>query len=1163
MKKTILVCSLIASLTAIVAFSGASPVFSNQHVARLLSERHTVRERSARKTRSSRQPLSYRGPGATHKLLIKADDVELQQRLITSKIVQRSQRYSGFTLVDVTADGLDLLEPSLLARATLRDDLNLILLRAGQIDTTGREPRVPESLREKGSKSHSLHMVQLFGPPTPDALAALESTGARVVSYIPNNAYLLWVTRNQLARVRDLTRASAIFQWNGPFHPAYKLNPHFKLGSFEQIPVSIQVFDNASAPQTLAAIKSVSRNVLMREMNAAGSIHIKVSIESIRLPEVAEMADVIAIEPWIEPKLHDERANQIVSGSVVEESAGSRTVARPTAPGYLSFLASVGFTSNLEVVVDVADSGFDSGSSESARLHRDFLDAAGNSRVQYLHDFTLDSTADPTHDSRGHGTLNASILAGFNQATGLEFNDSLGFSHGLGVAPFARIGSSKIFDNNGNFRVRSNLSDYILQAYVSGARISSNSWGSCNPSSGFCNFYGDDSIIFDSLVRDADPFAPGNQSMTIVFSAGNDGEDLGSVSIPGTGKNVITVGASENFRQGASEGAVTDGCDVGGNEADNALDVVEFSSNGPVEDGRIKPDIMAPGTHIQGAASQDPAFNGASVCGIPASAYFPPGQTLYTWSSGTSHAAPMVAGGAALAYEWLRSRSGAAPSPALVKALLLNSTNYLSGALAGGDLPGPRQGWGLMNLGRAFETTDRIILDEDASRTFTISGGPAFETTGIIGDAAKEIRAMLVWTDPPGSSTTNAPYVNQLNLEVVVNGVVYNGNNFKGQYSLPGGQPDILNNTQAVRLPPGTSGSLVVRVSPAVIAGDGVPGNGLPLDQDFALVVTNVREAPVPVLVVESADGISNGVTVEHPDGARDSFLIPGQASKITITVKNESAAADAVISAAELTLIRDGNPVNTSTASFPVVRSKGSEANPAAFQLPVPADTRCGSAAEFALKLTTSFGATVIPVRIRVGRPTETSPTQLLFDDVDGGLVKWKLKRFSVDQSVAQSGVKSYHAVDPGSDGINVQLSTLLQKKRVAIPAEAGNIRLSFRHIFNFEPGFDGGVIEISTDNGETWQDLGSRILAGGYDGKLTDVTDNPLGNRFAWTARGRPGVFSQVVINLDEFAGQRIRLRFLAGFDETTGVLEGFTGWFIDDIRITSELFGCQSRQ
>jgi hypothetical protein len=208
---------------------------------------------------------------------------------------------------------------------------------------------------------------------------------------------------------------------------------------------------------------------------------------------------------------------------------------------------------------------------------------------------------------------------------------------------------------------------------------------------------------------------------------------------------------------------------------------------------------------------------------------------------------------------------------------------------------------------------------------------------------------------------------------------------------------------------------------------------------------------------------------------------------------------------------------------------------------------------------LTTSNGQFTLPVRLRVGR--ESSQSVILEDDVDSGRVKWKRKKgFVVASGVSTSGSSSHHAVDPGeAEGDDAQLSSLFMKKQAAIPEDAGQVRLTFFHIFNFEPGFDGGVLEISTDGGETWQDLGSRVIVGGYDGKVTAASDNPLGNRLAWTSRGKPGVFSQVVINLDEFAGQRIKLRFLAGFDGATGVNDGYAGWFIDDLRISARRFTC----
>jgi hypothetical protein len=213
---------------------------------------------------------------------------------------------------------------------------------------------------------------------------------------------------------------------------------------------------------------------------------------------------------------------------------------------------------------------------------------------------------------------------------------------------------------------------------------------------------------------------------------------------------------------------------------------------------------------------------------------------------------------------------------------------------------------------------------------------------------------------------------------------------------------------------------------------------------------------------------------------------------------------------------------------------------------------------AEFRLRVTGEGGTFTLPVRVRVGRAS--AQEVLLDDDVDSMRVKWKAKKFGQATGVGTSGALSYHAVDPGKEDDDSQLSELRLKKKISIPSNAGHIRLSFFHIFNFEPGFDGGVLEISADGGATWEDLGSRIIAGGYDGKVPSTSGNPLGDRLAWTARGRAGIFSQVVINLDEFAGRRIQLRFRAGFDGATGVRDGFTGWFIDDIRLRATGFVCR---
>lgn len=92
-------------------------------------------------------------------------------------------------------------------------------------------------------------------------------------------------------------------------------------------------------------------------------------------------------------------------------------------------------------------------------------------------------------------------------------------------------------------------------------------------------------------------------------------------------------------------------------------------------------------------------------------------------------------------------------------------------------------------------------------------------------------------TDAPGPLSGNA-YINNLDLEVDVDGTTYKGNVFNVHNSVTGGTADTRNNYEAVFLPPGTNGAITVRVIPTNIAGDGVPGSGDATDQDFALVVS-------------------------------------------------------------------------------------------------------------------------------------------------------------------------------------------------------------------------------------------------------------------------------------------------------------------------------------
>ncbi|MEJ5165507.1 MAG: S8 family serine peptidase [Thermoanaerobaculia bacterium] len=647
-----------------------------------------------------------------------------------------------------------------------------------------------------------------------------------ITHYIPNFACISYVGKP----VSSLSSLQGV-DWVGKLNPEWRLSPYIqKAEKYVEGNAALVIANGKGVENTLQKLKEYGVKFEWPKKVTAPYFTLKVFGSRSVAEKVVSLEHIIWASPDLPKKLFDEVQDQIV--------AGNHNGSVPNGPGYKSWLSSVGLGDLSSVIVDVADDGWDTGNTIVGQHHPDFDNASGTQcRVIYQ----FDTCGDGNHGVGGHGTINQAIVMGDGDRTGMA--DANGYKYGTGVAPTARGGHTKVFNDSGSF-CPATMVEITEPARDQGAVITSNSWGASTYGG-----YSADSADYDRLVRDADDNpSDGLQQFIVVFAAGNDGPSEGMVGAPGTAKNVITSGASENVRDHNQ----ADGC--GDSNANNCNDITDFSSPGPCTDGRIKPDAMAPGNHIQGAASQYSGFDGSSVCGGPSNdfnpppddAYWPTGQTYYTWSSGTSHSTPGMAGAAALIYKWYENQTGIPPSPAMVKAIMLGTADDMYGGEDGngGTIthhPNIRQGWGRVNLGRMVDNASKYFYDQ--GHIFT-SSGQSFQPMPVftVVDPSLPVRIMMVYTDYPGVADCNPCLVNDLDLVVQMGGNTYLGNVFLNGYSTSGGAADNLNNVEAVYFPPGTTGVFTVTINATNISADAIPGNSYSTDQDFALFIYNATD---------------------------------------------------------------------------------------------------------------------------------------------------------------------------------------------------------------------------------------------------------------------------------------------------------------------------------
>ena len=326
---------------------------------------------------------------------------------------------------------------------------------------------------------------------------------------------------------------------------------------------------------------------------------------------------------------------------------------------------------------------------------------------------------------------------------------------------------------------------------------------------------------------------------------------------------MITVGASENVRSsGGYQYTWGDYWSLNyplnpihsDQLSNNPEGMAAFSSRGPTDDGRIKPDVVAPGTNILSTRSSLP------------SNYWGGYNSYYAYNGGTSMSTPLTAGAAALVRQYYVSK-GISPSSALIKATLINTAKNMAGQYATPKKdvtgqPDNNQGWGRVDLGRLKE--EKVFVDNNTGLSTGI-----FNMTNVEVDGSHTFAATLVWTDYPGLPFSAKELVNDLDLTVTdPAGQQLYGNDFTVPYN---SSFDSTNNVEGVIINNPVPGIYKVNVS----------ARNVPMGpQPFAIVISGIGAAltvkanttiyPDGQTAAKNGDTITLGATVASIKGIQN-----------------------------------------------------------------------------------------------------------------------------------------------------------------------------------------------------------------------------------------------------------------------------------------------------
>jgi len=622
-------------------------------------------------------------------------------------------------------------------------------------------------------------LVQVNGPLDKAQRDELTARGATILEYVPENTYVCRYEPADLTPIRTLPFVT----WANVYLQGFKLPMALRQGTAARPgmnllnlgPADTQSKDRVTVDVVLQ--KGVSADSVRDQVSAAAGLDpqeldvarhkIRLTVERRRLRDLAAIDEVRHIEPYVPPRL----ANNIARGILTADAAQAG-----------------GAMQGENQIVAVCDTGLDQGS--TTNVHPAFT-----GRVAKLYPLGRRTASDPD----GHGTHVCGSVLGDGR-----MNDGTAIR---GTAPKARLVMQSVLDPRGGLGgLPADLHNLFITPYQNdGARVHTNSWGS--PDNG----------AYSTNSDELDDFVWNHRDLVICFAAGNDGVDShgtgvidpGSVGSPGTAKNCITVGATENLRANFSFPGANHPSSYGDGwpndfptdpvhsdlVANKPEGMVAFSSRGPVLNNRVKPDIVAPGTAILSARSLVARGTGWGLSSDP----------LYFFEGGTSMATPLVAGCAAVVREFLSQRTPT-PSAALVKAMLINGAQIIKGQYNPSEVgvpPDNSQGFGRADLAATVGPYPQGTTVDFKDEATALDTGGEEHTAHTINAANRTLKVTLVWTDLPGEALQN-------DLDLIVttsDGSVFHGNRPAGATDF-----DRSNNVEQVMVPNVPTGNVDVNV---------------------------------------------------------------------------------------------------------------------------------------------------------------------------------------------------------------------------------------------------------------------------------------------------------------------------------------------------------------